>query len=214
MDRYQLAAARGMLGWSLKELSKRTHVTVEAINKFERGGVDNPRKSTIQALRDVLEAEGIEFIERGVRRKSNVVTHLEGSDAIDKLYDDIIRTLKNMSERTLDIFGIDENKFINSYSEEKLREHIKERYKLGVRQRLLLCEGDQNFVDDPKLYRWVPEKYFTTTPTFVYGNKIATILWELPPQVIIINNELCAEERRRNFNMVWDMAAIPNKKGV
>ncbi|TAH37497.1 MAG: XRE family transcriptional regulator [Alphaproteobacteria bacterium] len=214
MDRYQLAAARGMLGWTLKELSEKTNITIEAINKFERGEVANPRESTIRLIRQCFEDHGVEFIDRGIRRKGDIVSHFEGDEAIDRLFDDIIATLKKYPEKNLDIFGIDEKKFLDNYPEENLTAHIKERHKLHIKQRLLICEGDTNYVGDTSTYRWVPKEYFSTTPTFVYGSKVATILWELPPQIIIVNNELYAQERRRNFNMMWEKALMPERKAA
>ena len=47
-----------MLGWSLQELADRAVLSRNAIAKLERGEVD-PRASTIQAVRRVLEKGGI-----------------------------------------------------------------------------------------------------------------------------------------------------------
>ena len=57
----QCRAARGLLDWSQDELSKECGVSRKTLTEFERG---NPRTlpRTIDEVRRVLEAAGVEFI--------------------------------------------------------------------------------------------------------------------------------------------------------
>jgi len=57
----QIRAARALLGWSQQTLADRAIVSLNALNRLERGDVDS-RQSTILAIETALEAAGITFI--------------------------------------------------------------------------------------------------------------------------------------------------------
>lgn len=203
----QVKMARAALDWSREQLSEVSGISVPAIRELEAGRVQ-ARTSTIEPIRRAFEQSGIDFIKGGVRERQDTIRIIE-DDAITHLFDDIIVELRNSSDKELLIFGVDEKKFLSNFPEDKLLTHIQQRKQLGITQRLLLCEGDTNFVGSSETYRWTPKEYFSVTPTFVYGNKVATILWEAPPKVFIVHNDMYANERRRNFSMSWKAALIP-----
>ncbi len=55
-----------MLGWSQQELADRAILSRNAVAKMERGEVD-PRTSTVEAVKRVLEKNGVVFIAPGGR---------------------------------------------------------------------------------------------------------------------------------------------------
>lgn len=57
----QIQAARALLGWSQQYLADRAVISRNALSRLEAGKVD-PRTSTVQAIRRVLEEAGIEFL--------------------------------------------------------------------------------------------------------------------------------------------------------
>jgi predicted transcriptional regulator len=57
----QIRAARGLLGWSQQELADKAIVSVNAVNRLERGQVDS-RLSTLAAVEKALARAGVEFI--------------------------------------------------------------------------------------------------------------------------------------------------------
>ena len=57
----QIRAGRALLGWSQQELADRAVLSRNAVAKIERGEVD-PRTSTLQAVRQVLEKGGVIFV--------------------------------------------------------------------------------------------------------------------------------------------------------
>jgi len=57
----QIRAGRALLGWSQQELADRAILSRNAVAKMERGEVD-PRTSTIEAVRRVLEQNGVLFV--------------------------------------------------------------------------------------------------------------------------------------------------------
>jgi transcriptional regulator with XRE-family HTH domain len=66
----QIGAARALLSLEQAELTARTHVSVVTIRRLERGQVSRQAaRSTLAAVRKVLEEAGAEFIRDGVRRR-------------------------------------------------------------------------------------------------------------------------------------------------
>src|SRR3989344_2673952 len=54
--------------------------------------------------------------------------------------------------------------------------------------------------------KYMPSKYMSNVAYNVYGNKVAIILWDEKPLVVVINNEKFSEGFRRYFNCMWDIA--------
>lgn len=57
----QIRAGRALLGWSQQQLADRAILSRNAVAKLERGEVD-PRASTIEAVRRILEQHGVTFV--------------------------------------------------------------------------------------------------------------------------------------------------------
>lgn len=57
----QCRAARGWLGWSQEELSKRARVGQSTLKDFE-GGRRTPMRNNIEAIRAALEAAGVRMV--------------------------------------------------------------------------------------------------------------------------------------------------------
>ncbi len=59
----QIRAARAMLGLKQQELAKKAGISTGTLNNIERGVQTDPKLSTLKAIQNALEAEGIEFTE-------------------------------------------------------------------------------------------------------------------------------------------------------
>jgi DNA-binding XRE family transcriptional regulator len=68
----QSRAARCFMDWSRNELAKVANISAETIKNFETG-VFSPNASTRAAIIATFEAQGLEFIEGGVKRKAACV---------------------------------------------------------------------------------------------------------------------------------------------
>jgi CheY-like chemotaxis protein/DNA-binding XRE family transcriptional regulator len=94
----QIRAARAMLGFKQHELAKKAGVSTGTLNNIERGVQTDPKISTLRAIRQALEDEGIEFTGqemdgfgirlRSSRKMNGAVTLLiiDDNDADRKLY--------------------------------------------------------------------------------------------------------------------------------
>jgi transcriptional regulator with XRE-family HTH domain len=58
----QCRAARGLLGWSQQRLAEAAGVGVVTVHQFE-AGISEPRRATLQVIRQAFETAGVEFID-------------------------------------------------------------------------------------------------------------------------------------------------------
>jgi len=70
----QIRAARALLGWSQERLADKAIVSLNALARLEKGGVDS-RVSTVLAIQKALAKAGVEFLDadqkgEGVRLRS------------------------------------------------------------------------------------------------------------------------------------------------
>ena len=61
----QVKAARALVAWSQQELAAKARIATSTVADFERG-VRTPTVNNVQAIREALEAEGLQFIAGGV----------------------------------------------------------------------------------------------------------------------------------------------------
>jgi len=69
----QCRAARGLLDWSQQDLARQAGVGIVTVRQLE-AGVNEPRRSTLEVVRQAFERAGVEFIDQngggaGVRLK-------------------------------------------------------------------------------------------------------------------------------------------------
>jgi transcriptional regulator with XRE-family HTH domain len=66
----QIRAARALLRLEQQDLAQRSHVSVATVRRLEAGnGSADVAPDTLDTVRQVLEAAGVEFIADGVRRR-------------------------------------------------------------------------------------------------------------------------------------------------
>lgn len=205
----QIKAARALLDWTQDDLAREAGLSKPAINTLERR-IANPKMDTLAAIQKALEKAGVEFTDGpGVKLKSAVLKTVvfEGEDALIRLYHDIFDTLLGTQNELL-ISGIEESKF-REWGGERVTSEIERRLKHNIRDRILICEGDTNFIEPRDHYRWMPKAYFPSTPTYIYDNKYAIFLWGPPKKVVIVENAEIADSFRRQFEAHWAAAKLP-----
>jgi predicted transcriptional regulator len=58
----QCRAARGLLDWSQQDLASQAGVGIVTVRQLE-AGVNDPRRSTLEVVRQAFERAGVEFID-------------------------------------------------------------------------------------------------------------------------------------------------------
>ena len=129
----------------------------------------------------------------------------EGVEGVKTLLKDVLREGKDHV-----IMGIDETMF-----QEKLGPfmdwYFKEEKKIGFVERIL-TRDDVEFVYEYQtaIYRYLPADSFNPTPTYVYGDNVAILIWE-PFSVIRIKNAQLADSYTKYFEILWKTAKEKSK---
>jgi len=204
----QIRGARGLLDWSQAELSRRTGISTTSIGNIESGNTQ-ARESTLAVIRKSLEAGGIEFLPNsGVRMKDQMVITLEGDGALETLLDDIYTTLYKTGGEVL-AYGVEERLDKASPEYQKVMDHLDRLHKANITERLIIREGDNNFMAPKEYYRWISKDFFSPYPFYIYGDKLALLNWEPSLNIIVITNSLFAESFHKVFNFLWTNAETP-----
>lgn len=196
----RLKELRRRAGLTQEELAREAKVPYTTLIKVESGVIKNPSIGVIAAVSKAL----------GVEMESIAmpVTVLQGKNAVSQVLDDVYESLKASGGEVL-ISGVDEKKFLVA-DKKAITSHIKRLAENGITEKILVREGDSTFFPGQQsLYRWIPERLFTPTPIYVYGNKVAMIVWGPPEQIIIIQNPALADAYRKQFLLIWETAKIP-----
>ncbi len=207
----QIRGARGILNWSQTDLAERTGISATSIGSIENNQ-STPRASTLNTIQKAFEDAGIEFIgQEGMRQKTGDVRVLKGRDGFWSFYQDIFDSLRKNPGDVL-VSNVNEREFEKWLDEEKIETH-RERMKdvTGVRYKILIREEDTYFLASPDYaeYRWTPREHFASVPFYVYGKKLAILLFDMEPTVIVIDYPAVAEAYRMQFAAIWGAAIVP-----
>ncbi len=194
-------------GLTQRKLSRAAKLPYSTMTKIEEGIIRNPSLDTIGKIASTLGVQIADLV------GSELVQTIEGKNSVAEVLDDVYETLRHSGGEVF-ISGVDERKFLEA-DREAITSHIRRLSKVGIVEKLLARENDSFFFSGSQsTYRWVPENLFNPTPIYVYGNKIAMIVWGPPRQVIILNNAALADAYRKQFLFIWNRANVPPLKSI
>jgi len=209
----QIRGARGLLNWSQQDLSTRTDISSTSIGSIENG-VTTPRESTLAAFRKAFEDEGIEFLPNdGVRRRTGEVKVFEGRSGFWQFYQDIYETLSQKPSQVV-VSNVDERLFEKWLGKENLNTHVTRMKSIrGITYKILIREGDTYFLGSSEYceYKWMPKDLFASIPFYVYGEKLAILLFSDEPTVILLDYASVAEAYRAQFDAIWKISMVPTQ---
>lgn len=209
----QIRGARGILNWSQTDLAARTGISATSIGSIENNQ-STPRASTLQTIRKAFEDAGIEFLGlEGVRQKTGDVTIFRGQTGYMDFFASVYRVLEEESGEVL-VCNVDERKFAKWHGF-KGEDHLKRIAGMkGVSYRILSQEGDMFFpASDYAAYRWLPQELFSSVPFYVFGRKLAIMLFDADPLIILLDYPAVAEAYRKQFDAIWSLASVPPAAG-
>lgn len=205
----QIRGARGILNWSQQDLAQRTGISATSIGSIENGQT-TPRASTLDTIRKTLEISGIEFVGLdGLKRKSAEITILKDIDGFHTFSFDLYETLRNDNRTVLQAY-VDDTKFADWLGEEAYP-HVERMESLkDKRFKIIQKEGDSYFpAKNYAEYKWIPASQFLAVPFIVYGDKLAVVIFDPEPTIIVNNYPLVAEAYRLQFQAIWENAITP-----
>lgn len=204
----QIKAARILIDWKQSDLAKAAGLSKTAVTRIESGYV-LPRQNSINAIRDALEAKGVEFIDtHGVQIRSEIfeVKSAIGTESHIGYFRDIIETVQKTGGEILQS-SIDDQ-FIMTHFRDELFGYYRALEKLNIKEKLLTCEGDEVRYGPPNIaeYRWTSKELFEQIGYTVYGDKVALFLYTKEWHHVVIENAKIAETYRQQFYKNWGKA--------
>lgn len=204
----QIRGARGILNWSQSDLASRTGISATSIGSIENG-LSTPRESTLNTIKKAFENGGIEFIgQEGMRQKAGNVRTFTGREGYLEFFKDVHNTLLKTGGEVL-VSNVDEREFAKWHGEFGDEHLSKVQHIEDVSYKILVKEGDTYFPAKYAQYRWLPKDLFYSVPFYLYGQKLAIILFEDEPTIILIDYPAVAEAYRHQFNGIWGQAIVP-----
>lgn len=210
ITKYQISAARALLEWTQDDLAHASGVSKDMISKIEGGKSAGSLKS-IQALEDALVVAGIEFGENdGVKRSSAQIRVLRGQKGFLEFYDAVFEEIQKTGASHVFVSNVDERKFVK-WQGDQLKEHSARMRELGTQYKILIQHGDTYFpASDYAEYRWMPEGTFYSVPFYVYGKKVALMIFdEDEPRIYILDEPELSKSHKAQFDSLWKQSTKP-----
>jgi sugar-specific transcriptional regulator TrmB len=123
-----------------------------------------------------------------------------GPEALKSVLNDVLRLGKDYV-----IFGVDETMFKGKFGSFMEQFFAKEK-RLKFHERILTSDDAKFVYDKPTThYRFISRRYFNPTPTYVWGDNVAMLIWD-PLTVIRIKNPKLADSYLKYFEILWSIA--------
>jgi len=140
-----------------------------------------------------------------IPREDTFVEVFSGIEGLKYFLKDIIKTKKDVL-----ITGIDDSKYEEALSV-FMKQYFRDLRKNKIKERVITIKKKGVFMFDKKLatttsYRFLEEKQFNPTNTFVYGDKVVIVTWGTPATAIMIKNKEIAITYRNHFEHLWRIA--------
>lgn len=209
IDYRQIRAARALLNWSQVDLARAADIATSSIKNVENESA-TARKETLAQIAEAFDLNGVEFLPAsGVRLKTDIVTVHDDKRATIALLDDIFAHAQNSKDREVLILGLDEAFSVETDGASLLQTHIARLSSAGIRERILICEGDTRYLNSPESYRWLPRAYFTrNSPIYIYGNRVAIHSGSLRRRAVILEHRAMTQHLRMLFALLWEEVAF------
>lgn len=141
-------------------------------------------------------------------------THVEifkGPEGLKYFLKHIITTLKDEKTKEVLITGIDDEKYQQTLPI-FMQQYFRDLRKYRIKERVITVKKKNIFRFDQSTaptttYRFITEKQFNPTNTFIYSGKVVIVSWGTPVTAILIQNNEIAETYRNHFEYLWNSAS-------
>ncbi len=132
----------------------------------------------------------------------------KGVEGIKTVLNQILRNGKDYV-----LFGIDESMFRDKLGH-FMDHYFLEQKKIGFKERILTSENVKYVYEyETALYRYLPPEAFNPTPTLVWKDNVAILIWE-PFTVIKIQHPALADSYTKYFEILWKGAKKKPKSAI
>ncbi len=206
----QCRAARGLVSWTQQDLAEASGLSKTAINNFEKGHSDI-KADSLRAIRLAFESADVEFLDtNGLRKRSENVEIFRGEYAFEELLDDIFETLSSQGGEVL--ISNSSGSLHAQATPQKIEQHTKRMEAHLITERIISFSNLQNDWGEHQSCRSLPHDSFSTHMcSFIYGGKVAFMLWD-SSMIILVNSTEASNLERRRFEFLWNTAQESSKQ--
>lgn len=200
----QCRAARGLVSWTQQDLAEASGLSKTAINNFEKGHSDI-KSDSLRAIRLAFESVDIEFLgTSGLRKRTENLEIFRGEYAFEELLDDIFETLKSQGGEIL--ISNSAGALSTKTTPQKIKQHIERMRNHSITERVINPSDSQGDWGKTQSCRVLSQDTFTAHMcSFIYGGKVAFMLWD-NGIIISINSTEASNSERRRFEFMWNDA--------
>src|SRR3989338_7076826 len=158
------------------------------------------QEQAVEAILPELEAMS------NLPKEDTFVEVFKGNEGLKYFLKDIIKTKQEVL-----ITGIDDQKYQEALPI-FMKQYFRDLKKNNVKERVITAKRRGGFLFSKDLapttnYRFLEEKQFNPTNTFVYGNKTVIVTWGSPVTAVMIKNNEVASTYRGHFEHLWNVAS-------
>jgi len=207
----QIRGARGLLGWSMEDLTDQSGVNRISIRQIENDEVQ-PQEKTLTRIYGVFDKFGIEFLpDDGVKMRKQEARFYSGKAGYRQILDHIYETVKDGG--VIRQFNFGDLRYA-PHEESFVSEHIGRLSLIkGLDAKVLESPGETENPVSYCSYRYLDKKFKSMAPWYLYGDYLVHSLAEQngKRELVTIHSRLLAERYLREFDIFWTMAGT-NKK--
>lgn len=138
-------------------------------------------------------------------KEDTIVEVFKGNEGLKYFLKDIITAGKEVL-----ITGIDDRKYQDALPV-FMPQYFRDLKRFGIKERVITLKRKGIFLFSKSLapttsYRFLKQKQFNPTNTFVYGDKAVIVSWGTPVTAVMIKNKEIAETYRNHFEYLWEIA--------
>lgn len=139
-------------------------------------------------------------------REDTKVEVFKGIEGLKYILKDIIKARKEVMITGVNDFSHNEAMpvFMNQYFRDLKKNKIKERI-ITVKKNGIFTFN--KIIAPTTVYKFLEEKQFNPTNTFVYAGKVVIVSWGTPLTAIMIQNQEIAKTYRNHFEYLWNVAS-------
>ncbi len=210
----EIRAARVYLDWSQEQLAEQSGLAISTIRNIE-AGTNVPSGKSAQAL-DRAFGDYIDFLPNGgFQPKQETVKIYRGRSGFIDFFWNVYETVKAVGG-DICVSNVNEQDFLFWLGEDEAQKYKDAMAALdrNFYFKTIIQEGDDYFAGGKYAeYRWIAKEEFSNVPFYVYGDKLAIILFDREVAVYVLENRNIANAYRGQFNILWERSKKPNVQG-
>lgn len=196
---------RNIIYRALDDLEERQlvfHVTKSGVSYFQ---ATSPEPLLAEArAQERIANQAIEELSKRQKRTPSEVLIFTGKKGVQEL-------LNKVLDAGQDLYLIGANGEIQERYPEMLTAFEHQRAKLGFERHHLAIQDieGQPFanIQDTSM-KFLPPQFSSPNVTWIFGDKIAHVLWEQPETIFFIHNAKIAKDYRKYFDMLWGQKVV------